>query len=185
MASLSAAQIQSYAAGAGFTGPDLTTAVAIALAESSGNPSIIGDNGQSYGLWQINIPSHPNLNGPSLLNPAANAQAAYSIYAAAGGSFTPWTTFNTGAYLAYMPGGQPASSPATTPADDSSVIDVGNTDADSTDADSVDDDSDTADLTSVPAQASIFGNIDSNTLLILTAAAVGVFFLSGFLSDED
>jgi hypothetical protein len=181
MASLSAAQIQSYAAGAGFTGPDLTTAVAIAQAESSGNPSIIGDNGQSYGLWQINIPSHPNLNGPSLLNPAANAQAAYSIYAAAGGSFTPWSTFNSGAYLAYMPGGQPASSPAATPADSSSVIDVGS--ADDTGDDSDDSGDDTTDVTSVPAQAGIFGNMDSNTFLILTAAAVGVFLLSSFLED--
>lgn len=102
---LSAADIASFAAGAGFQGPDLITAVAIALAESSGNPNAIGDqslapaNGPSIGLWQINIGSqaHPELAGANLQDPATNAAAAYGIYSASG--FRPWTTYGSGKYL--------------------------------------------------------------------------------------
>jgi hypothetical protein len=173
MASLSAAQITAVAAGAGFTGPDLQTAVAIALAESGGNPSIIGDSGNSYGLWQINIPAHPNYSGPALLNPQANAAAAYAIYSTAGDSFQPWSTYNSGAYQAFMPAVPPA------PPSSSPVIDVGSTDV-------TDDESDDADLTdtAAPAQASLFGNIPTSTILILTGAAIGAYLLTEFL-DED
>lgn len=99
---LSAAQIQSYAAAAGFSGADLQTAVAIALAESSGNPAAIGDSGNSLGLWQINLPAHPEFSGANLFDPQSNAQAAFAIYSAAGG-FSPWSTYGSGAYAKYMP----------------------------------------------------------------------------------
>src|SRR5208282_634628 len=58
---LSASEIAGYASAAGFSGPDLQVAVAVALAESSGNPSAIGDLtlGVSVGLWQINLKAHP------------------------------------------------------------------------------------------------------------------------------
>jgi hypothetical protein len=99
---LSASQLAQYAANAGFSGQDLTTAVAIALAESSGNPSAVGDTnitpGGSIGLWQINLQAHPQYSAQSLLDPQQNADAAYAIYQAAGNSFTPWTTYNSGAY---------------------------------------------------------------------------------------
>lgn len=99
---LSASQIQALAAAAGFSGTDLATAVAVAIAESSGNPGAIGDAGNSFGLWQINLPAHPEFSGTDLTDPQTNANAAFQIYATAGG-FRPWTTFKTGAYLAYMP----------------------------------------------------------------------------------
>ena len=93
--------IAGYASNAGFTGIDLVTAVAIAYAESSGNPNAVGDNGDSTGLWQINLPNHPEYQGVDLTNPQTNANAAFAIYSAAGNSFSPWTTFNTGAYQQY------------------------------------------------------------------------------------
>lgn len=99
---LSAAQIQAYAAAAGFSGADMATAVAVALAESSGNPGAIGDAGNSFGLWQINLPNHPEFAGADLTDPQTNANAAFQVYSAARG-FRPWTTFKTGAYQAYMP----------------------------------------------------------------------------------
>jgi len=97
---VNASQIAAYAANAGFSGADLVTAVAIALAESSGNPNAIGDVnlGGSIGLWQIYLPDHPEYSAPGLFDPQANADAAFAIYQAAGNSFSPWTTFKTGAY---------------------------------------------------------------------------------------
>jgi hypothetical protein len=109
---LSSEDILTYAANAGFTEPDLDVAVAIAQAESSGNPSAIGDvalaptNGPSIGLWQINIGSKAHgsqYTQEQLIDPQQNANAAYAIYTRAGGQFSDWTTFSTGAYLAYMP----------------------------------------------------------------------------------
>lgn len=109
---LSAAQIGQLAANAGFQGQDLIIAVAIALAESGGNPSVVGDlaitPGGSVGLWQINLRWHPEYNAAELTDPQTNADAAFAIYQAAGNTFTPWTTWGLGAaagkgaYLSYM-----------------------------------------------------------------------------------
>jgi len=102
---MNASDIATYARQAGFSGNDLATAVAIALAESSGNPTAVGDlnltPGGSVGLWQINLKAHPDLAG-DLTDPQTNANAAYAIYQAAGNSFHPWTTYKTGAYTAYL-----------------------------------------------------------------------------------
>jgi len=114
---LSAGQIAQYAAAAGFSGADLVTAVAIALAESNGgNPNaynkepqdVPGNFGRSspddglgsYGLWQIYLAAHPEFAGENLLDPQTNANAAYAIYAVAGG-FHPWSTFGSGEYGMY------------------------------------------------------------------------------------
>jgi Lysozyme like domain len=101
--------IQGYAEAAGFFGSDLTVAVAIALAESSGNPAAYNPEtaantpaGQgSYGLWQIYLKVHPEFYGVNLYDPATNAAAAYHVYSQAGG-FSPWSTFTSGAYQNYL-----------------------------------------------------------------------------------
>lgn len=103
---LTAAQIYQLALSAGFTGYDLQTAVAIALAESGGDPGSLGDLnlGNSYGLWQINARWHPEF-GPdfsALYDPQTNADAAFSVYKQAGNSFTPWSTYKGGQYVAFM-----------------------------------------------------------------------------------
>src|SRR5271157_3920957 len=105
---LSPAQIAQYAAAAGFTGSDLLTAVDIALAESGGNPAAYNPEtaagtpqGQgSYGLWQVYLKMHPEFAGVNLADPQTNANAAYSIYAIAGG-FHPWSTYTSGEYGLY------------------------------------------------------------------------------------
>jgi hypothetical protein len=134
MSALSPAQIAQYAAAAGFAGADLLTAVDIALAESGGNPAAYNPEtaasggtpqGQgSYGLWQIYLKMHPEFQGMNLADPQTNANAAYSIYAIAGG-FSPWSTYTSGEYgmyespavlaavAAYAPGVQPAAAPLT------------------------------------------------------------------------
>jgi Lysozyme like domain len=103
---LTATQIMGYAQNAGFQGDDLITAIAVALAESSGNPNANGDltitPGGSVGLWQINLKAHPEFAGEDLTDPQTNANAAYSVYQAAGNSFSPWSTYSSGAYEAYM-----------------------------------------------------------------------------------
>ncbi len=90
-------------------GDDLTTAVSIALAESGSdpqayNPERAANTPQGYGsfgLWQIYL-NHPEFQGQNLTDPQVNAAAAYAVYAAAGHSFRPWSTFGNGAYLAHV-----------------------------------------------------------------------------------
>lgn len=61
MSKLSPAEIAQHAYDAGFRGDALTTAVAVAMAESSGDPRAHNDTYQdnSYGLWQINMLGDP------------------------------------------------------------------------------------------------------------------------------
>lgn len=106
MARLSQSQIAQYAAGAGFRGNALNIAVAIAMAESGGNSTAthLNTNGSiDYGLWQINS-IHTQFPANMLINdPAYNAYAAYTL-SNGGANWTPWTTFNTGAYKQYLSG---------------------------------------------------------------------------------
>jgi hypothetical protein len=105
---LSAADIAGYAGNAGFNGPDLQVAVAVALAESSGNPAAVGDqtlaptNGPAVGLWQINTGKHKEYTADQLIDPQVNANMAYQLYSARGGQFTDWTTYNNGKYGDYI-----------------------------------------------------------------------------------
>lgn len=104
---LSMDDVITVAQNAGFDGQDLVTAVAVAFAESSGNPNALGDIGigqGSFGLWQINSYYHPEF-GPdftTLYDPQTNANAAYSVYSKAGNSFSPWSTFKTGSYQQFV-----------------------------------------------------------------------------------
>jgi surface antigen len=110
MTILSPSQIATYARGAGFSGNALSIAVAIAMAESGGNTTAIDrdSNGSvDYGLWQINTVHGYN---PSLLQqPAYNASAAYAV-SSRGTDFTPWVTYNSGAYRRYLTSGVSVSS---------------------------------------------------------------------------
>lgn len=123
-------QLIALAAGAGFTGDDLVTAVAVALAESGGNPQAYNPEVTahapqgygSFGLWQIYLKAHPEFQGQNLFDPQTNAAAAYSVYAAAGNSFRPWSTFTSSAYVAHVDAVQAALAPppdTTTVASDS------------------------------------------------------------------
>lgn len=130
----SPSSIYGYAANAGFSGSDLVTAVAIALAESGGNANAYNpelaaqalngapDGQGSAGLWQIYQFAHPEFEGEDLYDPQTNANAAFSVYSDAGNSFSPWTTFKSAAYLAHIGAAQ-------------SVTDGGNTSGDSSNSD--------------------------------------------------
>lgn len=116
---LTRAQIETFAQNAGFAGQDLETAIAIAFAESSGNPDeynpesafftehdvparISWDRG-SYGLWQIFRFEHPECATWNLRDPQVNACAAFLTYSRAGKKFAPWSTFTGGAYKKFLP----------------------------------------------------------------------------------
>ena len=71
-------------------------AAAIALAESGGNPNAFNPSGAT-GLWQILGSVIPG----NLRNPFINALNAVKKYDDARG-FSPWVTYETGAYRAFM-----------------------------------------------------------------------------------
>lgn len=77
---------------------------AIALAESSGNPSARNDkdNGgtqTSWGLWQISDGTH-NMPVANIMDPLTNAKQAVAKYHSEG--LTAWGSYTTGAYRQYM-----------------------------------------------------------------------------------
>lgn len=106
MSNLSAAQIAAVAQRAGFRGEGLVKAVAVALAESGGNPRAVGVNSDRYrsrdrGLWQINSHWHPEITDAAAFNPVSCAAAAYKI-SSHGTNWSPWSTWKNGAAAAQM-----------------------------------------------------------------------------------
>ena len=95
-------QLRELSAAAGMEDPDI--AAAVAMAESGGNPSAVGDQGTSIGLWQIHVPTCPKnwANPDALKHPGVNVQAAFAI-SSGGTDWQPWTTFRNGAYKRFMP----------------------------------------------------------------------------------
>lgn len=109
-----AAEIADLAYDAGIrTQSDLQAAVAIALAESAGDPNAVGDValqnatwGPSLGLWQIRSLKAETGKGTTrdankLKDPKFNAKAMYEI-SGGGKNWGPWTTWPLRA-AAYMP----------------------------------------------------------------------------------
>ncbi len=107
---LTPGQIATYALGAGFSGSDAITAVAIALAESGGNVNAHNNRppDDSYGLWQINMlgslgPNRRKQFGISsneaLYDPATNAKAAKMVKDGQG--WTAWSVYKSGKYVVY------------------------------------------------------------------------------------
>lgn len=112
-------QVAQLAASVGFADQDLIVAVAVAMAESKGDPNAYNPETKagapaglgSYGLWQIFLKVHPEYKNVNLFDPNTNANAAFGVYTAAGESFEPWATFDprdgsTPLYLAWMPKAQ-------------------------------------------------------------------------------
>jgi lysozyme-like protein len=118
MPTLSDAEIAQLAANAGWTGPDLDMAVAVALAESDGNTERLGDLGRvsatygpSVGLWQIrsvneghgNAFDQAHRNHDANLDPATNAQNAYAIWQQPGRrGWREWGSVTDGRYQQFM-----------------------------------------------------------------------------------
>jgi Lysozyme like domain len=94
-------QIAEIAYAAGFRDKGLSTSIAVALAESHGNPDAVGALGE-LGLWQIYPKAHPDWATQNLRDPAVNARAAFAI-SNSGANWRPWTTYLMGTYLLYLP----------------------------------------------------------------------------------
>lgn len=113
MAKLSPEQIAQHAHDAGFRGQALTTAVAIAMAESGGKSGVKGDTtitdhkwGPSVGLWQIRSLHADRGTGrerDELANtsPGVNAKHAWSI-SRHGTYWRPWSVYLNGSYKQYL-----------------------------------------------------------------------------------
>ncbi len=93
---------------------DVVTAVAVAWAESGGETTAHNDKypDDSYGLWQINMLGKMGearrkqlglSSNQELFDPATNARAAHQVWTDAGGKWTPWTTYTSGAYMTHVP----------------------------------------------------------------------------------
>lgn len=114
-----AALARSAASSAGFPAAQLDVAVAVAGAESGYNPAATNHNtngSTDYGMWQINSAHADLLGGHDWRDPSQNAWMAFQVWRQAGGSWTPWATFNSGAYRQYLPAGSTAPSAASAPA---------------------------------------------------------------------
>ena len=109
---LSPAQVARYAREAGFSGDALVVAVAVALAESGGDPqahnAVPPDD--SYGLWHVNMlgalgperrRQHNLASNRELFDPAVNARVAHAM-SDGGRDWSPWATYTSGAYRRHL-----------------------------------------------------------------------------------
>ena len=110
MAYLTATQIAGYAKQAGFSGNNLVTAVAVAMAESSGNASAVNYLG-CVGLWQIYGKvwrrTYPSWTNSWLKAPGNNAKAAF-IISNGGKNWKPWEVYSKGTYKKFLSQAQAA-----------------------------------------------------------------------------
>lgn len=133
MSALTRTQLATLARNAGFTGKDVDVAVAVALAESSGNPAKHNGKGEddSYGLWQINMlgsmgPDRRKRFGlksnADLFDPATNARVAYGIWKDS--KWQPWTTYTRGTYKEFLSGDDTATAQPTS-SEDAGLFGIG------------------------------------------------------------
>lgn len=93
----------------------LDDAIAVCLAESKGIPNAVNSHNSNgsidYGLWQINSVHSKTFSGnyKGYLNlwdnryePVTNTIMAKAIWTDAGGSFSPWSTWKSGAYKSHL-----------------------------------------------------------------------------------
>lgn len=97
MPRLSPRAITQHAYNAGFEGADLVRAVAVALAESSGDTDAVSSTGCCIGLWQINVRVHKQYTVADMRDPAKNASAAFALKQADG--WRPWNSSRAGQAL--------------------------------------------------------------------------------------
>jgi Lysozyme like domain len=98
-------QVAAAVYGGGFRGSELPTAVAVALAESGGDPHITHRNSNGsvdYGLMQINSIHSQILAAGRWDDPTSNAKMGYQIYVDAGKKFTPWNAYKNLRYRLFM-----------------------------------------------------------------------------------
>jgi len=104
---LTGEQVVCFAKQAGFTGAALTTAVAVARAESGWDRCCYSSTAD-VGLWQINQVNWKTFGGrDALYDAGTNARAAYKL-SSGGKSFSPWNAFKNGSYKIFLAEAQQA-----------------------------------------------------------------------------
>ena len=104
MAKMSMAEIGSAMVKAGWPAETISLGIAIAMAESGGDPAIKGgpnSNGTyDYGLFQINQIHNPTAQ--NWADPVVNAGMALKIYRDAGNKWLPWSTYKNRSHQKFM-----------------------------------------------------------------------------------
>ena len=117
---LTRAEIANAMRKAGWPETAIPVGVAVALAESGGNPSAVNHSNRNgskdYGLFQINSVHKELLAKHNWSDPVDNARMALSVYKGAGNKWTPWSVYKSGSYRRFYTG-QADGDPSTT-ADD-------------------------------------------------------------------
>lgn len=111
---LSRAEIADVMRRAGWPESAIPVGVAIALAESGGNPRAVNtknrNGSRDYGLFQINTVHGSLLKQGDWSDPVDNAKMALKVYRDSGSKWRPWATYNSGSYRKFFtskPGGNP------------------------------------------------------------------------------
>jgi flagellar biosynthesis chaperone FliJ len=94
------------AQGGGFyVGGGLINAVAVSCAENNAHNTtavyVNTDGSRDRGLWQINDRWHPEVTDECAFDPLCSAKAAFVI-SSRGTNFTPWATWQSGAYKPFL-----------------------------------------------------------------------------------
>jgi hypothetical protein len=100
---LSMKQVADKWKGVGGSTSKCSVAVAVAWAESKGNPKARGQNSDSYdrGLWQINSKWHRDVSDSCAYDAKCNAQQAKRI-SSNGNNWRPWATYKNGLHKRYL-----------------------------------------------------------------------------------
>ena len=117
MTRLSDKEIAGAVRDAGFPPRSWAIAVAVALAESSGETTAThtnSDGSTDYGLFQINSVHSDLLANHTWADPTDNARMALAI-SSNGTNWHPWTTYNSSAYRVYLPRAERATGKPATP----------------------------------------------------------------------
>lgn len=104
MPTLSDSQIAAVLRTAGFPADQIGIGVAIAKAESGGRTDALNTKNRN-GSWDAGLMQVNSIHGYSqrqLFDPTFNASASLKIFRAAGSKWTPWSTYNNGAYRTHL-----------------------------------------------------------------------------------
>jgi len=106
---LSMKQVADKWKGVGGSTSKCSVAVAVAWAESRGNPRARGQNSDSYdrGLWQINSKWHPDVSDSCAYDAKCNAAQAKRI-SSNGNNWQPWATYKYGRHKQFLSAAQKA-----------------------------------------------------------------------------
>jgi Lysozyme like domain/Ricin-type beta-trefoil lectin domain-like len=94
----------------------IVVATAVAMAESGCTPSAVNTNPdgcRDRGLWQIDDCYWPQVSDSCAFNAQCNGNAAWGLISGQGTDWTPWTTYNSGAWENYVPAARSAISALT------------------------------------------------------------------------